>query len=199
MLARGVGPLTVANDNGRFSVVVVDPPWAFDDSLGPRGAEANYACLPYADLLHYQLPPMAADSVLFLWRVASMQQEALTLVEEWGYTLKTELVWLKRTTHGKQHFGMGRIVRASHETCLIATKGRPPVLSHSVRSTFEAETGRHSEKPDTFYRLVEMLYAGPYVDVFARKHREGWTCIGDELVPPEKSDWQREQEKWPYG
>lgn len=26
-----------------------------------------------------------------------------------------------------------------------------------------------------------MLYAGPYLEIFARRHRPGWTCIGNEL------------------
>lgn len=85
---------------------------------------------------------------------------------------------------------MGRTLRAEHEACLIATRGTPEVLSHSTRSTFitdldlaglSAEVGRHSEKPEEFYQIVQSLFAGPYLELFARKPRLGWTCIGNEV------------------
>ena len=76
---------------------------------------------------------------------------------------------------------MGRQVRNEHETCLIATRGEPYVRDRSIRSTFEASVGDHSEKPEEFYRLVERLCDGPYVELFARRSRPGWVTIGDEL------------------
>lgn len=94
------------------------------------------------------------------------------------------IVWRKLTKHGKPHFGMGRIVRASHEVCIVATRGKPvPKVLH-VRSVFEAPVGRHSEKPEMFYDIVEELFDGPYLELFARRCRPGWTCLGDEVFPP---------------
>jgi len=180
----------------KFQVLVADPPWPFDDKLpgATRGAEMNYKVLSIKGIKDFiWIPPckefqgdsivdhLAPDCTLFLWRVASMQQEALDVVKAWGFTLKTELVWLKRTVNGARHFGMGRTVRAEHETCLIAVRGKPVTLDLSIRSTFEAPTGRHSEKPEAFFKIVERLRAGPYLELFARRHRDGWTCLGDEL------------------
>jgi N6-adenosine-specific RNA methylase IME4 len=129
------------------------------------------------------LPDLADDAHLFFWRVAAMQAEALRVVDAWGFTVKTELVWLKRTTANKRWFGMGRTLRAEHETCLIATRGKPGIKNHSTRSTFEAvvPNGRHSAKPEEFFDLVESLVEGPYCELFARRHRAGWFCIGNEL------------------
>jgi N6-adenosine-specific RNA methylase IME4 len=165
-----------------YKVLVADPPWQFGDSLpGERGAVYNYQLMTHLDICRFPLPPLAPDATLFLWRVAAMQQEALDVVKAWGFTLKTEIVWLKRTNTGKRHFGMGRTVRGEHETCLIATKGRPVTLDMSVRSTFEAPTGEHSEKPEEFFKIVERLREGPYCELFARKLRDGWTCLGNEV------------------
>ncbi len=165
-------------------VLSADPPWAFGDKLpgDGRGAEKHYVTLSVEALCSFPLPELADDCALFLWRVAAMQQEALDVVKAWGFKLKTEVVWRKLTVNGKRHFGMGRIVRAEHETCLVATRGRPEVLDRSIRSTFKAPTGRHSEKPDVFYsEIVERLYAGPYVELFARRPRAGWTVHGNEI------------------
>jgi N6-adenosine-specific RNA methylase IME4 len=164
--------------------IVADPPWHFGDTLpGPgRGAAKHYPTLAVAEICAFRLPPLTADAYLFLWRVASIQQEALDVVRAWGFTVKTEIVWLKRTATGKRWFGMGRTLRAEHETCLIATRGKPQPLNHSTRSTFEATAGRHSAKPDKFFDIVESLVPGPYVELFARRVRPGWTCLGNEIA-----------------
>jgi N6-adenosine-specific RNA methylase IME4 len=167
----------------RYRVLVADPPWPFRDHLpGPaRGASKHYGTMTMRDIKTFTLPPLYHNSVLFLWRVAAMQQEALDVLSAWDFELKTELVWKKRTVHNKRAFGMGHIVRAEHEVCLIATSGKPVIKSKNTRSMFEAPISRHSEKPEAFYRIVEQLADGPYVELFARRQRPGWTCLGDEL------------------
>lgn len=166
-----------------FMVICADPPWRFGDTLpGPgRGAAKHYPTLSVAELCAFPLPPLQPNAALFLWRVAAMQQEALDVITAWGFTLKSELVWIKSTAKGKRHFGMGRIVRAEHEVCLIATRGRPTVRQHSTRSCFTAPVGRHSAKPDAFYEIVRELYTGPYVELFGRRTRDGWDVRGNEV------------------
>jgi len=171
-------------------VIVADPPWSFSDRLPgtSRGAERNYKVMSTAGIEAF-LPGLVAsggarvaqDAVLFCWRVASQVEEAYRVVRAWGFLPKSEIVWRKLTKHGKPHFGMGRIVRASHEVCVVATRGKPvPKVLH-VRSVFEAPVGRHSEKPEVFYDRVEELFDGPYLELFARRRRPGRTCLGDEV------------------
>lgn len=179
----------------KYNVVVADPPWPFADKLpgSHRGAAKNYACmLTVEEICRFPLPPLADDCALFLWEVAAMPQAALDVVRMWGFTPKTRGVWLKKTVNGSRWFGMGRILRAEHETFIVATRGKPTVKNHSSRSTFvtdldlaglSARVGRHSEKPEEFYTIVESLFDGPFCELFARRQREGWLCIGDELTP----------------
>lgn len=121
-----------------FSVIVADPPWRFEDNLpgATRGAARNYNTLSVEELCKFPLPELNPNCTLFLWRVASMQYEALEVIKAWNFTLKTEIVWLKRTVNGLRHFGMGRTVRAEHETCLVGVRGKHVTLDLSVRSTF---------------------------------------------------------------
>jgi N6-adenosine-specific RNA methylase IME4 len=173
-----------------FRVLCADPPWKFGDKLPgkKRGAVKNYSVMSVEDICRFPLPLLADDCVLFLWRVAALQQEAIDVVRMWGFKpAQRELVWLKKTAAGARWFGMGRVVRAEHEICLIATRGRPAVMNHSTRSTFvtdlaglSAPAGAHSAKPEEFYQIVETLFQGPYVELFARQQRSGWTCLGDE-------------------
>lgn len=166
-----------------FKVLTADCPWGLRDNLpgNGRGARKHYACMSSADLCRFELPPLADDCVLFLWRLSSMPDEALQVCRAWGFRAHSELIWRKTTVHGKEHFGMGRIVRGAHEPCLIGVRGKPKVRSRRIRSIFSAPVGRHSEKPGLFFTLVEEMFEGPYASLFERKHRPGWTCFGNEL------------------
>lgn len=196
-----------------FRVLSADPPWPFGDKLpgSGRGAGKHYNLLTFDQIKAFPLPPIADDAVLFLWRVASMSEEAHAVERAWGFTHKTEIVWEKQSvcseckgngerksrlngvpprpckkcngTGRNRWFGMGRITRAAHEVCLVATRGRPEVLDRSIRSLFSAPVpgGRHSAKPPEFYAMVERLFAGPYCELFAVEPRPGWHQEGFQL------------------
>lgn len=86
-----------------YRCIVADPPWAFHDALPGegRGARKHYKTLTVAQMEHLQpyreIASGPKNAVLFLWRVASMQPEALQLAQRWGFTVKSELVWEKTT------------------------------------------------------------------------------------------------------
>jgi N6-adenosine-specific RNA methylase IME4 len=173
-------------------LILSDPPWKFGDSLPGkgRGAVKHYPCMSVQELKRFPLPRLADDCLLLMWRCAAMQVEALSLMQAWGFVPKSEIVWLKLTrgarTAGetsKLHFGMGRYVRASHEVCLIGVRGRIEVADHAVRSVFAAPVQEHSRKPDEIYEIAERLVpGGPYVELFGRRTRAGWTVLGNEVV-----------------
>jgi N6-adenosine-specific RNA methylase IME4 len=126
-----------------------------------------------------------------------MPQEALDVIKAWGFVVKSELIWLKRTKTGKRHFGMGRHVRLEHELCHIAVRGRGAgIKNRSQRSTFvtelyldddgggsfEGTVGVHSRKPPEFFQIVEGLCEGANrLELFARESRPGWTAIGNQV------------------
>ncbi len=91
-------------------VLCADPPWPFLDKLpgGGRGAVKKYKLMTLSRIQKYPLPEMADDSVLALWRVSSMQAEALDVIKAWGFTLKSEVVWNKRRRCGTCK-GIGRV------------------------------------------------------------------------------------------
>src|SRR5579863_8604563 len=140
------------NDTG----CVADPPWHFADQLSGagRGAERHHRTMCVADICNFELPLRAQYCFLFFWRCAALTEEALQVVRAWGFT-PSEIVWQKLTKTGKPRFGMGRMVRTSHETFIVGTRGRPTRLVRNSRSTFAAPvqvdvTGKyiHSAKPE---------------------------------------------------
>jgi len=189
-----------------YQVVIADAAWRFNDSLpGPkRGADSHYHTLTVEGLKNLRLPPIHRDALMFFWRVSAMPQEALDVVAAWGFTAKSELVWVKTTgavgtelggynrgpkgraiiPSATPSFGMGRYSRLGHEVCIIATRGRglDLVKRHDIRSVFYAPLGEHSAKPAAFYSIVEAMTDGPILELFARAERGGrYHCVGDEL------------------
>jgi len=172
-------------------VLVSDPAWKFVDSLpgNTRGAEKNYPCLDVWEIQRFPLPGLEPDAILFLWRLSSMVEEAYAVCRAWGFVPKTEIVWSKTVgedtddKEAKDAFGMGRYTRGAHETCIVATRGKmiPHIKDKGIRSIFRAPIGKHSEKPEAFFQLVEKLVDGPYVEIFSRKPRAGWTVYGNEI------------------
>lgn len=127
-----------------------------------------------------------------------MQEEALDLMHIWGFDLKSEIVWIKtkngipeQDVESEQDlsFGMGHYTRHCHEVCLIGAKGKAAssvVKNRSIRSVFFAERLEHSRKPDKMYEIIEKMVdgEGPFVELFARRTRQGWKSYGLELGTP---------------
>jgi len=177
----------------RARVLVADPPWQHRDKLpGKRGAAHKYKTLPLQEICTFDLPPLADDCWLFLWRLSSMPLEGLSVVKAWGFEPYSEIVWRKMRKDGNApRMGMGRSVRNCHEVAIIARRGRPKRLRADLLSVFDAplpinpQTGRfwHSAKPERFREIVESFAPGPYVELFARTDRHDWSCFGDQLGP----------------
>ena len=172
----------------RPRVLVADPPWPFKDKLPgkSRGAAKNYELMTLQDICLFPLPALADHCVLVLWRVASMQAEAITVGRAWGFEgPKAEIVWAKTTNdHQKLRPGMGRRVRNAHEVALIFERGKPKRLAADVPSVIFAPRQDHSQKPEVVYRAIERLWGGPYHELFARRERKGWRCEGHQAVAP---------------
>jgi N6-adenosine-specific RNA methylase IME4 len=80
--------------------------------------------------------------------------------------------------------GMGRYTRGCTEQLMLATRGRctPLVKAKNIPNVIVAPRREHSEKPEESYRLIEAVAPGPYLELFARRKRSGWSCHGNEIV-----------------
>lgn len=170
-----------------YQIIYVDPPWQYRDTAdaGKRGAEHHYAVMALPDLCALPVGELATEnSLLAMWWVPPMPEEALTLVRAWGFELKTMcgFTWHKETKHGKSFMGMGHLTRANTECCLFATRGKPMRVCAGVRQFVSAPMGRHSEKPNEVRdRLVQLLGDVPRCELFARVRASGWDSWGNEL------------------
>lgn len=177
-------PVTTAEPDGRFTTIIADPPWQYSNVATRAAAQDHYPTLTWQQvcaLTPWEKPvaDLAADAAhLYLWTTNAFLRQAFDVVEAWGFEYKTALVWVK------PQLGIGNYFRSSHEYVLFGVRGGLHVLDSNQRSWFEVERGRHSQKPDFFYDLVEKVSPGPFLELFARRDlfgpRDGWTHWGNE-------------------
>lgn len=129
----------------------------------------NYLVMPTEEIAGFLETidyPIANTAILFLWRLSSMQEDALTVARAWGFRVMSEAVWCKETKEGKRWFGMGRTVRASHETALVCVRGSADdvVVAHNVRSVFDAPVPTYWDgHPDIGSVLLDMAEVDDFV------------------------------------
>lgn len=107
-----------------------------------------------------------------------MLPDALRVMEAWGFTYKSHLIWRK------PHVGTGYWFRSGHELLLVGTRGKipAPAMGTQFDSVINAPTGQHSEKPDRFYGIIEAYFPNlPKIELNARRRREGWDSWGNEI------------------
>ncbi|MDX8450702.1 MT-A70 family methyltransferase [Mesorhizobium captivum] len=174
---------------GPFGCLLADPPWAFGTysnrtgTTPHRGKDDHYSVMSFDQLAALPVGSVAAkDYALFMWVVDSHLDAALRLGEAWGFRFKTcAFVWFKSRNEGVvPKISMGYWTRKQTEQCWLFTRGRPPRLSKGIRQAIFCERGLHSAKPDEQYERIEALVAGPYLELFARLSRPGWTAWGDQ-------------------
>jgi N6-adenosine-specific RNA methylase IME4 len=183
----------------KYSVLVADPPWQFEDKLGGstgmarkkgtigvrRSAESKYDVMPLADIMALPVRALAApDAILALWCPNTLlETHGFPTMRAWGFEYKQLFTWVKTTNdRSRPRPGMGRIFRNASEPALIGKIGRPSLQNLSQLGVsldpWQPKKG-HSEKPETLQDRLDVMYPdGPRLELFARRDRPGWTCTG---------------------
>lgn len=172
--------MTVELPQGAFGAILADPPWAFRtysklDVAPARGAQP-YNVMSIADIKALPVAESAAkDCLLFMWTVSHLQAEAYDVAAAWGFKpVSVAFIW------DKGAMGMGYWTRQEAEICHLFKRGKPRRLSRGVRSVIRAPRREHSRKPDEQYSRIEALVQGPYLEMFSRQNRSGWTSWGNQ-------------------
>ena len=179
----------------RFSVLLADPPWHFQNWGGNkpdqivdrgRGAQRHYPTMSNVNICLLPVESMVEENAaLFLWACWPLLPEALRVIEAWGFEYKSlAWVWVKARPSGFGfHFGMGYYTRANTEPCLLAVRGKMPVVAHDVQALIYSPVREHSRKPNEQYQKIERLCPdASYLEMFARRKPLGnWSFWGNEI------------------
>lgn len=173
----------------KFGTILVDPPWRFQNRTGKMAPE-HRRLKRYRTMSLEQIcgMPVAAHALtpshLYMWVPNALLPEGLRVMEAWGFTYKTNLVWYKiRKDGGPDGRGVGFYFRNVTELILFGVKGSQRTLAAGRRQVnlLATQKREHSRKPEEIYDLIQRCSPGPYLELFARQRLKGWTSWGDEV------------------
>jgi N6-adenosine-specific RNA methylase IME4 len=163
---------------GKYSVIYADPPWQYENSGFDEAADNQYPTMPLEEICALGISQLTDDAtVIFLWATNPLLPEALQVLSSWGFEYKTNMAWIKDRGRGK-----GWFLKSKHELLLIGVRPNSPHPAERPDSCFEADRGNvHSRKPEMVYDIIETMYPGNKIELFARSERQGWTSWGNEI------------------
>ncbi len=194
----------------KFSTIVADPPWPMPETgvrtdngkrgeytaKGGRVVKAEWwgskngktVKLPYESMTleaigNLQIPA-AIDAHLYLWTVNRHIEAAYDIARKWGFRPVQLLTWCK-TPMG---IGFGGAFCNTTEFVLFCRRGKLKTLAREDSTWWKwgrpYENGHiaHSAKPDAFNDMVMRISPPPYLELFARSNRLGWSTWGNECL-----------------
>lgn len=164
-----------------FRVIVADPPTKF--IAGTKGRPQHYQRMTDLEIKRLPVDELAHPDGcwLFLWTTSPKLDDAFTIAESWGFRYSARaFVWVKTNQDGSLHTGMGYTTRKNAEDCLLFRLGSPERAARDVHEIIISPVREHSRKPDESFARIERFASGPYLELFSRESRDGWTTWGDE-------------------
>ncbi len=166
-----------------FITAVIDPPWPYtrvsaNNKLSgyvSRDGATQYTTLSIEDMAALPISKLV-EKYVFVWTVGPFIRESLSLLDAWGFEYKSQLCWIK----DDKQLGVGYWFRGNHEFVLVGKKpGAASVRTGESSVLWHPRMG-HSRKPDFLHELLERHFPGPFVEIFGRRTRNGWTVFGDQ-------------------
>lgn len=169
-----------------FDCIAADNPWDFSlysEAGAEKSASAHYETMSLDDITALPVGHLASDNCLLLmwgceWMPPSDRQKVM---ESWGFTYKSTIIWRKVTRNGKVRMGTGYRARSMHEPVHIGTIGNP--IHKAFPSIFDGIAREHSRKPESFFQMVERhMPQARKLDLFSRQSRPNWSSFGFETT-----------------
>ncbi len=183
----------------RFKTVLADPPWQFINRTGKVAPEhrrlSRYDTMGVEAICALPVAGAVEDTAhLYLWVPNALLPEGLAVLKAWGFSYKSNIVWHKlRKDGGSDGRGVGFYFRNVTEMLLFGVRGRNARTLDPGRTQVNyigTRKREHSRKPDEQYQLIEGCSPGPYLELFARGVRAGWTGWGMQAADDYAPTWQ---------
>ena len=173
----------------RFATILADPPWQFVNRTGKIAPE-HQRLSRYGTMTLEQITTLPVDNIatptahLYLWVPNALLPNGIAVMEAWGFTYKSNLVWHKvRKDGGSDGRGVGFYFRNVTELVLFGVRGKRArtLAPGRTQVNFLATRKReHSRKPDEQYKIIETCSPGPYLELFARGVRKRSVAWGNQ-------------------
>ena len=182
----------------RFQTILADPPWQFQNRTGKMAPEHKrlnrYPTMSLDAIKQLPVSQVAQDAChLYLWVPNAMLPDGLDVMRAWGFQYKTNIIWEKvRKDGAPDGRGVGFYFRNVTEMLLFGIKGsnfRTLSPARTQVNLIRSRKREHSRKPDEVIQLIESCSPGPYLELFARGERPGWTLWGNQANEAYTPDW----------
>jgi N6-adenosine-specific RNA methylase IME4 len=190
--------LASAIEGRKVSTVLADPPWQFQNRTGKIAPE-HHRLTRYPTMTLDDISALPVDSItnatahVYLWCPNALLPNGLAVMEAWGFSYKSNLVWHKvRKDGGSDGRGVGFYFRNVTELILFGVKGRKARTLDPGRSQVNLVASRkreHSRKPDELYDIIEACSPGPFLELFARGRRKDWLVWGHQADEDYAPTW----------
>src|SRR2546421_7908249 len=148
---------------GRFSTILADPPWRFQNRTGKVAPEhtrlRRYETMSIEEICAMPVVRHSTyPSHLYLWVPNALLPWGLQVMDAWGFEYKGNIVWYKvRKDGGPDGRGVGFYFRNVTELLLFGVKGKLRTLQPGRRQVniMISRKQEHSRKPDAMYDLIE--------------------------------------------
>jgi len=183
----------------RFGTILVDPPWRFQNKTGKVAPEhrrlSRYGTMSLEEIIALPVERVAAaKSHLYLWCPNALLPQGFAVMQAWGFTYKSNIVWHKiRKDGGSDGRGVGFYFRNVTELLLFGTRGKDARTREAGRRQVNYVATRkreHSRKPDEQYPIIEACSFAPFLELFARGSRPGWTLWGNQADDAYAPTWK---------
>lgn len=191
--------LLKVTDGRSFATIMADPPWQFQNKTGKVAPEhrrlSRYSTLSLDEIQQLPVEAIAADVAhLYLWVPNALLPQGLAVMHAWGFRYKANIVWHKvRKDGGSDGRGVGFYFRNVTELVLFGVRGKKARTREAGRRQVNLMATRkreHSRKPDEQYAIIEACSPGPYLELFARGARPGWTVWGNQASGAYSPTWK---------
>lgn len=191
-------PPPLPHTDGGYRTILADPPWRFTNRTGKVAPEHRrldrYSTMTLDAIKALPVSDAAAvNAHLYLWVPNALLPDGLAVLEAWGFRYVSNVVWAKRRKDGgPDGRGVGFYFRNVTELVLFGVRGSMRTLppARSQVNMIETRKREHSRKPDEQYDLIESCSRGPYLELFGRGLREGWTVWGNQASADYRPDWE---------
>ncbi|HEX5244931.1 MAG TPA: MT-A70 family methyltransferase [Tepidisphaeraceae bacterium] len=182
----------------RFSTILADPPWQFQNRTGkvaPEHRRLNrYPTMALADICGLPVSRIVNKTAhLYLWVPNALLPEGLQVMKAWGFQYKSNIVWHKiRKDGGPDGRGVGFYFRNVTELLLFGVRGENARTLSPGRSQVNYIASRkreHSRKPDEQYQVIEACSPSPFLELFGRGVRKNWTTWGNQACDEYEPTW----------
>ena len=183
----------------KFKTILADPPWQFENRTGkiaPEHKRLNrYGTMTLADIKALPVEDVAADAAhLYMWVPNALLPEGIEVLRAWGFKYKSNIIWHKiRKDGGSDGRGVGFYFRNVTEILLFGVRGknaRTLAPGRTQVNMIQTRKREHSRKPDEQYTLIESCSPGPFLEMFSRGTRKGWTVWGNQADDSYEPTWE---------